>query len=387
MRFLPTLGIARPAVAAFAAMGILWGTFAAVLPDLKAMLGVDEARLGLLMLFTPLAAVAAMLLAPGIGSRLGGIALPVSTGLMALAFMLPGQTQVIWLFPLAMMCCGAATGLTDVLMNARVATLENDHKLYLMNLSHAAYSFGYAGGALGTGLLRSLEWPPGWVMASMALAALVLALLTAEKDGTIRGLRRPKDGTPGHLGLIPVIGGGIVLIAFLTENAAENWSALHIEHSLGGSPAQGAMGPAVLALTMGFARLAGQGLSARVTPVTLLKGGALISAAGALVAAMASTPAMAYAGFIVMGIGSSVIAPTAFSLVGRMADPQARARAVARATLLGYFGYFFGPPTLGVIAGAFGLRMAFVFAAAMLLMVLVLAPLLARSERRAAAVG
>jgi predicted MFS family arabinose efflux permease len=339
------------------------------------------------MLFTPLAAVAAMLLAPGIGARLGRIALPVSTGLMALAFMLPGQTQVIWLFPLAMMCCGAATGLTDVLMNARVATLENDHKVYLMNLSHAAYSFGYAGGAMGTGVLRSLDWPPGWVMGTMALAAVLLSFLTVEKDGTIRGLRRPKDGTAGHLGLIPVIGGGIVLIAFLTENAAENWSALHIEHSLGGSPAQGAMGPAILALTMGFARLAGQGLSARVAPVTLLKGGALISAAGALVAAMATTPVMAYAGFIVMGVGSSVIAPTAFSLVGRMADPQARARAVARATLLGYFGYFFGPPTLGVIAGAFGLRMAFVFAAAMLLMVLVLAPILARTERRAAAVG
>jgi MFS family permease len=387
MRFLPTLGIARPAAAAFAAMGIVWGTFAAVLPDLKAMLGVDEARLGLLMLFTPLAAVTAMLLAPGIGARLGRIALPVATGLMALAFMLPGQTQVLWLFPLAMMCCGAATGLTDVLMNARVATLENDHRLYLMNLSHAAYSFGYAGGALGTGVLRSLDWPPGWVMGSMALAAVLLACLTVEKDGTIRGLRRPRDGTSGHLGLIPVIGGGIVLIAFLTENAAENWSALHIEHSLGGSPAQGAMGPAVLALTMGLARLAGQGLSARLTPVTLLKGGALISAAGALVAAMAATPAMAYAGFIVMGIGSSVIAPTAFSLVGRMAAPQARARAVARATLLGYFGYFFGPPTLGLIAGAFGLRMAFVFAAAMLLMVLVLAPILARTGRRTAAPG
>jgi MFS family permease len=80
-----------------------------------------------------------------------------------------------------------------------------------------------------------------------------------------------------------------------------------------------------------------------------------------------------------------VIAPTAFSLVGRLADPQARARAVARATLLGYFGYFFGPPTLGLIAGAFGLRMAFVFAALMLLMVLVLAPIMARAEGRAPA--
>jgi len=385
MRFLPTLAIARPAVAAFAAMGILWGTFAAVLPDLKAMLGVDEARLGLLILFTPVAAVTAMLLAPGIGARLGRVALPVSTLLMALAFMLPGQSAVLWLFPLAMMCCGAATGLTDVLMNARVATLENERNLQLMNLSHAAYSFGYAGGALGTGLLRSLDWPPGWVMATMALAALVLACLTIEKDGTIHGLLRPKDGTPGHLGLIPVIGGGIVLIAFLTENAAENWSALHIEKTLGGSPAQGAMGPATLALTMGFSRLAGQGLVSRVNPFTLLKGGALISALGALGAAFAGTPTMAYAGFIVMGIGSSVIAPTAFSLVGRLADPQARARAVARATLLGYFGYFFGPPTLGLIAGAFGLRMAFVFAALMLLVVLVLAPIMARTESRAPA--
>ena len=138
MRFLPTLAVARPAVAAFAAMGILWGTFAAVLPDLKAMLGVSEARLGLLILFTPVAAVTAMLLAPGIGARLGRVALPVSTLLMALAFMLPGQTAVLWLFPLAMMCCGAATGLTDVLMNARVATLENERNLQLMKLSHAA---------------------------------------------------------------------------------------------------------------------------------------------------------------------------------------------------------------------------------------------------------
>ena len=219
-------------------------------------------------------------------------------------------------------------------------------------------------------------------MATMALAAVVLAFLTVEKDGTIHGLLRPKDGTAGHLGLIPVIGGGIVLIAFLTENAAENWSALHIEKTLGGSPAQGAMGPATLALTMGFSRLAGQGLVSRVNPFTLLKGGALISALGALGAAFAGTPTMAYAGFIVMGIGSSVIAPTAFSLVGRLADPRARARAVARATLLGYFGYFFGPPTLGLIAGAFGLRMAFVFAALMLLMVLVLAPIMARTEGR-----
>ncbi len=378
MSILSTMSAARTGIAAFAAMGVVWGTFAAVLPDLKAMLGVDETQLGLLMFMTPIAAVCAMLLAPRIGAGLGRVALPVSAGAMALAFMLPGHAAVIWMFPLAMLACGAATGLTDVLMNARVAALENARGLHLMNLTHAAYSFGYAGAAMATGAMRSWGWSPAWVMGITAFCALVLALLTIERDGRIAGLMAPKGRAAGRLGLVPVIGGGMVLIAFMTENAAENWSALHIEKTLGGSPAEGAAGPAAMALTMGFARLAGQGIVARVNPYWLMRGGAVVAACGALIAAGAVSPFMAYAGFIVMGIGASVIAPTAFSLVGRQAAPEARARAVARATLLGYFGYFFGPPLVGFLGGTFGLRAAFVFAAVMLCAIIVLVGLMAR---------
>lgn len=371
---------ARGPLAAFAAMGLMWGSFAAALPDLKAMLGVNEATLGLLLLATPLAAVAAMLAAPAYGAALGRAALPLSALAMVLAFALPGQAPVPVLFALAMVACGAATGLTDVLMNARVAALENARGIHLMTLCHAAYSFGYAAGALTVGALRSAEWGPGWVMGTMAAAGVVLALAVAESDGRIEGLARPPRGGPG-LGLVPVLGGAIVLIAFLTEHAAEAWSALHIEQTLGGSPAQGAMGPAALALTMGVARLVGQGFADRVDPLRLMAAGAVISAMGALVAALAVSPVMAQAGFVIMGIGSSVIAPTAFSLVGRHAPAEARARAVARATLIGYFGYFFGPPMLGFVAGAFGLRFAFVLAAGLLLVVLLLAPALVRGGR------
>lgn len=373
---------ARAALAAFAAMGVIWGCFAAVLPDLKAMLGVDEAQLGLLLFLTPIAAVGAMLLAPAFGARLGRLALPLAVLVMGAAIALPGQSASLILFPVAMMVCGAATGLTDVLMNARVAQLENDRGRPLMNLCHAFYSFGYAGSALATGAMRGADWGPGWVMGTMAGMAMLLALCTFERDGYIRGLGRPTDGSSAALGMIPVLGGAIVLIAFMTENAAESWSALHIEKTLGGTPQQGAMAPAVLALTMGFARLAGQGLASRISAQRLLIGGALLSATGALGAAFAPTPALAYAAFVVMGVGASVIAPTAFSLVGRMAAPAARARAVARATLLGYFGYFFGPPMLGFVAGAFSLPMAFVAAASLLLFVLVLAPMMTRAGQR-----
>lgn len=376
--FRETLAIARAPLAAFAAMGILWGSFAASLPDLKSMLGVNEAELGRLLLFTPIAGVLAMLIAPVVGARLGRIALPVVAVLMACAFAVPGHVRDPLLFPLAMLACGAGTGVTDVLMNARVAQIENRRGLHLMSLSHAAYSFGYTFGAVATGVMRGAGWGPDMVLSIMAFAALGLAVLTFERDGSIEGLRKPKDRSAQWLGMAPILGGGIVLIAFMTENAAEAWSALHIEQTLGGSPSEGALGPAALALTMGIARLASHSLAQRIPPARLMCGGAVVAAIGALVAAGAVSPAMAYLGFIVMGLGASILAPTAFSLVGRLAQPEARARAVARATLLGYFGYFFGPPMLGLIAGTFGLRMAFVFAACMLVVVLVLAPIMAR---------
>jgi MFS family permease len=361
-------------------MGVLWGTFAAVLPDLKTGLGVDEAQLGLLIFFTPIAAITAMLLAPAFGAALGRAALPLAVFLMAVAFALPGQATALWVFPIAMACAGAATGLTDVLMNARVAAMETQRHIHLMNLAHAVYSFGYAGGAILTGVMRGAGWGPGWVMGTMAGVGILCALMTLEADGRIEGLRKPKDGTALPLGLVPIIGGGIVMIAFMTENAAENWSALHIEQTLGGSPKEGALGPAALALTMGFARLGGQWLAGRVDPFTLLRTGAVIAAIGSLIASQAGAPAEAYVGFIVMGIGASVLAPTAFSLVGQMSNPEARARAVARATQLGYLGYFLGPPLLGLIAGTFGLRFAFVFAAGVLCALFVLVPLLARQR-------
>lgn len=378
MPFLSLLTTARAPFAAFAAMGVLWGSFAAALPDIKDMLAVDEAQMGLLMFLTPVAAVTAMLFAPRLGTAFGRYALPISAGLMCLGFALPGQSAVIWVFPIAMMACGFGTGLTDVLMNARVAALEGQKGLHLMNLCHAAYSFGYAGGSVLTGAMRQAGWSPAWVLGSMAALAGLLALLTIERDGRIDGLARPAKGVARGLGMVPVIGGAMVFIAFLTENAAENWSALHIEQTLGGSPAHGALGPAALALTMGFARLAGQGIAGRVNAVVLLTGGAVIAAVGALCVAAAVSPLMAYGGFVVMGIGSSLIAPTAFSLVGAKAAPEARARAVARATLFGYLGYFIGPPGFGFIAGSLGLRYAFVFAALFLCLIPVLARIMAR---------
>lgn len=377
-RMFEQMGAARAPLAAFAAMGLAWGAYAALIPDTKAMLRAGDAAFGSLLLATPLAAVAAMLLAPRVAPAFGPRVLPLSLMALALAFALPGWQHQPAAFALAMVLVGLTNGFLDVVMTARVGAIEAARAEGLMNLTHAAYSFGYAASAMLTGGARSLGASPGMVMTTAALAILALSLIAVERGADTNSFAQGARGR-ARLGPVPLWGGLIVLIAFMSENAAENWSALHIERTLGGSPAAGSFGPAVLALTMGFGRIFGQALVARLAERQVLGSGAVVAAAGMALAGLAPSPSLAYLGLVVVGLGGSVLAPTAFTLIGRLGPPDLRARRMARATALGYLGYFFGPPALGFIAELAGLRLSFLAMALAILAVNLLVPPLMRA--------
>jgi MFS family permease len=103
---------------------------------------------------------------------------------------------------------------------------------------------------------------------------------------------------------------------------------------------------------------------------------------GIVVLGASQTPGVAYLGLVVAGLGGSVIAPTAFAILGRVSSTKRRPLVIARATALGYLGYFFGPPVLGLISQVFGLRMSFFWIAAMILLILALYPRLIASGQK-----
>ena len=156
-----------------------------------------------------------------------------------------------------------------------------------------------------------------------------------------------------------MLGGGLILAGLMTENAVEAWSALYVERDLGGATGAGSLAPALMALTMGLGRLAGQSVSARVPDRTLLRVGLGVTMLGIATVIAAPGQSWAYAGFVVLGLGVSVVVPTALSVIGRASPDATRSRAIARATVLGYLGYFVGPPLLGLIAEIAGLRGSF----------------------------
>lgn len=379
MNMMRDLYISRGPAAGFASVGVFWGTFAALVPVLKPQVGLSDGQFGLALLITAVGAVLAMWLAPLAERLLGARALAVLTAAMALATFLPGHTNSGVTFTLAMLCVTMASGTLDVSMNARVSALEARKGRSLMNLNHAVFSVAYAICALATGLAREAGFGPDVILTGAGALICLLVFQTARAP--VPDADPETDGVevaplPWTL-LVP--GGLIILVAFMSEQATEGWSALHLERNLGAGAAQGALGPALLGITMAVGRLAGQVVANRVSERRVIRWASVTAGIGACIAAMAPTLAVAYLGFSILGLGVSVMAPMAYAWIGRMVPNRHRSHAISRISVVGYAGFFIGPPLMGFLSEGFGLATSFLVIGVLLFCVtLFLLPILTR---------
>ncbi len=371
------LRVSIPTTLAFIVQGICWGSFAALIPVLKSNISASDSQFGLALLLATIGAVAAMWTAPAFEKIMGRSSVAVLSAALGVSFLLPGAAGSLGFFIFAMFLASVASGALDVLMNARVSTMEAALKRSMMNYHHAMFSVAYAISAFLTGLARSVEMTPMQIFTCVFVATLACAIFVLKPTPTAQ----PAEGSEpsnAHLGLGVFISGAIMLIAFMAEQSTEGWSALHLERTLGAGAVGGALGPTLLGGTMALGRFAGQILTRFFSDIWITSVAALVSAIGAFIAAMAGTVVVAYLGFVVLGLGASVIAPMCFVIVGRMVSEEKRTQAIVQTAAFGYFGFFIGPPAMGFLSEWFGLSTSFAFIGFTLLLIPLLGLLLLR---------
>ncbi|WP_347311473.1 MFS transporter [Defluviimonas sp. SAOS-178_SWC] len=379
MAILRAAVLAQAPNAGLAAVGVLWGAFAALVPDIKARIAAPDAAFGLAMMMSAIGGIAAMALAPRLMARLGRFGLPVAGVLLSVAFFYPLLARDALGFGLAMVAIGASVSLLDIGANMRLSVLEDRHGLHLMNFSHAMFSFAFAASALVASLARQAGHGPADVLPVLSLVALVLAAAMRERRGWSGAAPAP-DGADRRTPWGPILlCACILLAAFVSENATETWSSLHIERTLGGPAGNGGFGPVAFGLTMGLGRLGGQVAAERFGEAGLVLWSAVIGVIGAVVIAAAPVPAVAVLGVGLLGLGVAVTVPSANSILGRLVRPDQRAHAISRAWMIGFTGFFIGPTAMGAIAQTAGLRTAFLTVA---LIMAAIVPLVVALNRR-----
>lgn len=379
--------LSKPRAARFAVAlcfflnGVLFASWVSRIPAVQARLGINHAELGMALFGVALGALFAMPLAGWCISRFGSNRVTQYVGIIYfVALPLLAVAPNVILLTIALFCFGAFHGAFDVAMNAQAVAVEERYGQPIMSSFHALWSVGgLAGAALGAFIALSGIAPLMHFVVVAALtggATLVLAnprLLNAG-EAEARELMATEEtrrfAWPPRT-LIAL--GAVAFCIMMGEGAMADWSAIFLRQSAGASEAMAAAGYAVFSVAMALARFSGDWLSARIGPVTLVRLGSGLAAAGLMLALLHGAPWSILLGFGAVGAGFATIVPQVFSAAGRTPgmDPGP---ALATATTVGYSGFLIGPPLIGFAAQAIGLRGALAIIVATSLVAIILAP-------------
>jgi MFS family permease len=363
-------------VAGFAAFGLFWGAWGAILPAIRVGAGVNDGELGVALLMIGLGALVSMRFTGYLIDRYGGVVLPVVTVLFALCGVLPALAGSVVTLSAALLLLGATSGATDVAINATGSHTEHETGRPVMNLAHGMFSVAVVVASLGTAGLRAAGVGALPVLAGVATLIVITAAAVLAPGATkVTGTARTHTGkSRARLEPVLLVFGVLCALAYLVENAWQSWSAVHLDTSLNASAGLASTAPAVFAAAAATGRFAGNALLARVRPVRLLVVGGAVAAVGSLVAATANNPWTALIGIGVAGLGTSVCAPLGTRPGARHPDDGRRAGAISTVTTIAYVGFLIGPAAVGAVSSAWSLPVALGAVAVIAVVVAGLAP-------------
>jgi MFS family permease len=356
------LARARAGVTAiFFANGLGIGAWAVAIPEIKALFGLSDARLSMVLLAAGIGGLAAMPVAGVLPSKIGGTgrALRISGPLTALLLAALPQTHLlapgIGFLAACALLFGFANVLMDVPMNAHASVIETRWGSAIMSSFHAAWSAGGLIGSAFGGLLIARGAGPALqlgVEAGIALAIVVAASVTIGVGDTRAATRVFALPERKLLAL-----GLIAFLAVLVEGAVTDWSALYMRSEVGAPSGAAAIGFSGYALMMIAGRLLGDSVVRAIGRTrTILYGAAILFAGIALVTGQVSEPS-AVVGFALVGLGVANMVPAAFSASAAAASSPSLG--VATSATMAYTSLLVGPPLFGAIATVSSLRVAF----------------------------
>ncbi|EST24468.1 hypothetical protein N566_25030 [Streptomycetaceae bacterium MP113-05] len=354
--------LARRAVAVvFAVHGTASGTFATRIPWLREHLGLSPGWLGVALVCVTLGASAAMPLSATLEHRFGPRTALRHTSLACCAGLLlpPLMPGLGWLCA-GLFVFGCGLGLMDVAMNAQGVHVEERYGRPVMSSLHGMWSLGgLVGGGVGV-LAAHNGWP---ATVHLALVAPVLAVVAAVACRWAPDVRpQAGDAEPPPRFALPTRGalavGLVGFCAVFAEGASMDWSGIYLRDVTGASPGLAAAAYTAFACTMAVARLCGDAIVQRFGAVRTVRTGGALATLGGLLVVGARTPAVAVAGYALIGVGIAVVVPLCFSAAGHT-SAGSPGRAIAGVATLAYASGLAAPAAVGWVAEATSLKVSF----------------------------
>ncbi|MEO1537688.1 MAG: MFS transporter [Pseudomonadota bacterium] len=345
-------------MAVFLLQPLALGGWLALIPEVKENLGLSKGQLAFALMGVPIALVPGLQIAGRVISgygprRVATLFFP----LQAFAFLLPFVAWNMWSLFAALFVIGLMMAFVEVAMNVYAGRLEKREDVLIMNKCHGFWSLGVM---VGSGVIAVLNtgYPPQIALAVVsaaagALAARALPKLRGEEEERSPPRRKARD-LPLALICIAIF----MFVVTLTEGVMADWAAVYMAERLGESGAKAALAVTVFAGLMAAGRFAGDVLKRRFGAVSHARITVGCAVAGLLIVIAPLPVVVTYAGFALLGFGTSAAYPLGVSAIAALDDAY-EAPNIAFAATVAMGGFLIGPPLIGFLSESFSLAVAF----------------------------
>ena len=350
---------------AFIINGTVIGALYARIPDIKEQLDISNSALGIALLCLPLGLLFGLGFSGKQSAKRGSAPVTYySTYALAIALLIVGPVINYYTFCLTFVLFGACLATQDVAMNSHAIVLEHEADRRYMSTFHATFSMGALAGGLLGGFFAQQETTIMWQCAFIAMLIFLAnyfirnMFLSADLDKhAVEGkkkIKRPK---------IFIIVGLLGTCAAIGEGSAGDWGAILARDTFNATPFISTLPYICFSAAMVIGRLFGDRLATKYGPMNLIIGGGTIAGVGLGGGLLVGGIGGVVFGWFAAGIGLSIVVPMLFTQAGEIAKTRfegqfAPSEGVAIVSGIAYFGFLVGPPILGFLGDAIGLRWA-----------------------------
>ena len=334
------------------------GVWLALIPEVQSGLNLDASQLALALMGTPAGMLTTLPFAGKVVSAFGiRKILYIGFPVYFFTITLTGLADGLHILFLVLFLVGLNGSLLTVSLNVHAGRVEKHTGRVVMNRCHGFWSLGIMAGSFLGSIFESVStvWMILIVSASASLPVawlLCLGLPSYENVNSAEALPAP------FFTQFPKVLTGICLFTFgisMTEGAMANWASVYVKEMQGPESHGTGYGFGLFAAFVAFGRFFGDSLKIKLGTIKVAVIFVNISVLGLILLVKADELWLAFAGFVLIGLGVSVGFPLAVSATSSI-DDKKEASYIAFLSLTALIGFLVGPPIIGFLTDATNLK-------------------------------
>ncbi len=343
-------------------MGLGFSSWASRIPDIKTALFLNDAMFGSILFALPVGQFLMMPFSGKLVTRFGSHnVLKFSLPAYTIALSTIGLVQHGWQLGVALFLFGVFGNMCNISVNTQGVAAEQLYGRPIMASFHGGWSLaGFTGAFIGL-ILINLKVSPFWhfvviiavvwIIVQRNYPFLVRSELEKRKDQPRRKFFMKPDKILLQLGIIG-------FFSMASEGAMFDWSGVYFKDVVGAPSSLVIVGYTSFMIMMATGRFLADILILKMGRKLLMQiSGALISG-GLFTAVLFPGLISSTLGFMMVGVGVSSIVPLVYSSAGKHPNIPTGI-ALATVSSVSFLGFLMGPPLIGFISEAFGLRYSF----------------------------